>query len=85
MSLAKAVSGSSRKTTGKRDKSFALDYEDYAKKQLSNGFDIVVIAHLHEAIIKEFENGTYINSGDFISNFSYVRIDENKTELLFVD
>lgn len=79
--LAKAVSGSSRNYTSNRDSSFIADYEKYAAKQLDSGFDIVVIGHLHIPAFRNFNNGIYINSGDFINHFSYARLADGKISL----
>ena len=48
------------------------------------GFDIVVIGHLHIPVRKELPGGLYIHSGDFINHFSYIRIDTNGAELLYL-
>ena len=82
--LAKAVSGSSRNYTSKRDHTFVADYEAYAKRKIGEGFDIVVIGHLHLHTCKEFEKGTYINTGDFIDHFSYARLTDGKISLEFI-
>ncbi len=89
--LAKYVSGTSRKYTSKKErlqkieKKFLIDYENYARKKLSEGFDIVILGHLHDPSLEKFENGYYINSGDFIKNFSYVKIDSSSVKLLTID
>jgi len=72
--LAKKVSGSSRQYTERRDHTFAKDYEGYAKNKLAKGYDIVAIGHLHIPVYKEFEEGIYINTGDFINHFTYAKI-----------
>ena len=72
--LAKAVSGSSREYTSRRDHTFAADYEAYAKKTLGEGFDVVAIGHLHIPQRQELGNGIYINTGDFIHHFSYAKL-----------
>lgn len=84
INLAKKVSGSSREYTARRDHEFKLDYENYAESKLQNGFDFVAIGHLHLPVYKEFESGTYINTGDFINHFSYVKIENDKIELKFL-
>lgn len=80
--LAKAVSGSSREYTSRRDHTFAPDYERFAQKKLADGFDIVAIGHLHIPVRKELDGGIYINSGDFIHHFTYARLADGKAELL---
>ena len=82
ISLAKKVSGSSREYTARRDHHFAKDYEQYAEKKLRDGFDLVAIGHLHLPVSKKFGEGLYLNSGDFINHFTYIKIDANKAELL---
>ncbi|MFQ5498397.1 MAG: UDP-2,3-diacylglucosamine diphosphatase [Candidatus Zixiibacteriota bacterium] len=79
--LARAVSGSSRNYTSSRDHTFAADYEAYAKKKLVEGFDAVVIGHLHIPVEKQLGKGKYINSGDFISHFSYVVLASGELKL----
>ncbi|MEW6051677.1 MAG: UDP-2,3-diacylglucosamine diphosphatase [Candidatus Zixiibacteriota bacterium] len=79
--LAKWVSGSSRDYTSQRDHQFAKDYESYARDQLENGFDVVVIGHLHIPIYRPYEPGVYINTGDFITHFSYLKCDHGTLSL----
>lgn len=83
--LAKWVSGSSRKHTAKRDLTFAPDYANYARRKLADGYDIVAIGHLHLPIREEFDEGVYVNTGDFINHFSYVRVDSDGAQLLTVE
>ncbi len=83
-SLAKRISGSSREYNARQDHPFKLDYENYAEKKLQDGYDIVTIGHLHLPVFKEFKSGTYVNSGDFINHFSYVKIKNNKIELKYL-
>jgi len=83
--LARFVSGSSRDYTSKRDHTFVPDYEKYAKGKLDEGFDIVVIAHLHIPVLSEFDNGVYVNTGDFIKHFSYVKLNESGLSLEYLD
>jgi UDP-2,3-diacylglucosamine hydrolase len=79
--LAKKVSGSSRRYTSRRDQNFAADYEAYAAGKLQEGFDIVVIGHLHLPVIKPLDNGIYVNTGDFIDHFSYAKLTAGKIRL----
>ncbi|HNQ15047.1 MAG TPA: hypothetical protein PKM58_05755, partial [Pyrinomonadaceae bacterium] len=45
-----------------------------AEIAVDNGYDYVVCGHIHEPVIKEFENRkgsvTYLNSGDWIENLT---------------
>jgi len=83
--LAKFVSGTSRKHTSHREYTFAPDYEMYAREKLADGFDIVAIGHLHLPTLKQFDGGFYVNSGDFIEHFSFVRLAEGNLSLEFIE
>ena len=82
--LAKFVSGSSRKHTSKRVYDFDDDYIEYAKEKLKSEHDIVAIGHTHRATLKHLDDGTYMNTGDFIDSFSYGRVDDDSVQLLFL-
>lgn len=48
--------------------------ERYALTKLKN-FDIVILAHSHIPMIKKYmDNKYYINTGDWVNNFSYVKL-----------
>jgi len=48
--------------------------EKYANEKLKN-FDIVILAHSHIPVIKNYpDNKYYINTGDWVDNFSYVKL-----------
>lgn len=82
--LAKRVSGSSRQYTAKRDHGFVEDYEQYAASKLQGAYDLVAIGHLHIPALTNFPDGTYINTGDFVHHFSYVRIANAKATLEYL-
>ncbi len=82
--LAKFVSGSSRDYTSRRDHTFEPDYERFAAEKLRDGYDVIVIGHLHLPALKKLEAGTYVNTGDFINHFSYLRLDQHDCHLGFL-
>lgn len=82
--LAKFVSGTSRDYTSARDVTYIKDYEIYAQKKIKEGFDVVMIGHLHHPVITALEGGIYINTGDFIKHFSYVILNDGKFSLEFI-
>lgn len=82
--LAKRVSGSSRNYTSGRTNKFLKDYEEYAGKKLAEGFDAVVIGHLHVPILQEINGGIYLNTGDFIDHYSYGRMENGKITLEYI-
>jgi UDP-2,3-diacylglucosamine hydrolase len=83
--LAKFVSGTSRKHTSHREYTFAPDYEMYARSKLADGFDIVAIGHLHLPVLKKFDDGHYVNTGDFIEHFSFARLADGDLSLEFIE
>ncbi len=83
--LAKSVAGGSRNHTSGRCDTFSKDYEDYAKAKLADGYDIVAIGHLHKPLRIESENGIYVNSGDFINHFSYIKITNEDVTLNYIE
>ncbi len=83
--LARWVAGSSREHTSKRTDlgvhSFHPAYEDYARRKLQEGFDAVLIGHLHTPLFHQWEEGIYINTGEFIGRFNYVEMRDGELEL----
>ena len=56
--------------------------ETFAKKKIEkSSFDLVVLGHSHKAVFKTFGKGTYINIGDFMSNFTYLKLVDGKPKL----
>ncbi|MEZ5360260.1 MAG: UDP-2,3-diacylglucosamine diphosphatase [Candidatus Zixiibacteriota bacterium] len=76
--FAKKMSSSSRNHTSGREASFVKDYEEYAKRKLTEGYDGVLIGHVHQPAYIECDKGIYINTGDFYHHFSYAKL-EGKT------
>ncbi|UCF69989.1 MAG: UDP-2,3-diacylglucosamine diphosphatase [candidate division WOR-3 bacterium] len=55
--------------------------EDYARRQLHD-VDIVILGHSHLPELKAYAgNKYYINAGDWVTNFSYVLIDNERVSL----
>ncbi len=79
--LARYVSGSSRTYTKDRPADFIKDYEKYAAHKIASGYDYVLIGHTHYPSRLEFGSGVYLNTGDFIENFSYGKLVEGKLTL----
>lgn len=81
--LARAVSSRSRDHTSDREPRFLADYEEYARKKLDAGYDAVLIGHVHYPIFKQFDNGVYLNTGDFFRHFSYGRLANGRLMLKY--
>ena len=82
--LAKYVSSSSRSYTARRDHTFEPDYETYAAARFADGYDVVLIGHLHIPRFNQMGAGVYINTGDFMHHFSYARMDNAGIELRYL-
>jgi UDP-2,3-diacylglucosamine hydrolase len=82
--LAKAVSSRSRSHTAGRETKFLQDYEDYARRKLDEGYNAVMIGHTHEPVFRDFGNGIYVNTGDFIDHFSYGKLSEGQLSLEYM-
>jgi UDP-2,3-diacylglucosamine hydrolase len=85
--IAQGSSNSSRKTHEKTDHIFMGEEKEmlvqYAKQQSkTNDFDYFVFGHRHLPLeIKINENTTYFSIGDWITHFSYIKIDGDTPSL----
>ncbi|AHF97912.1 MULTISPECIES: UDP-2,3-diacylglucosamine diphosphatase [Desulfurella] len=50
--------------------------EEFAQNLIKKGFDFVLFAHTHNPVLKQINNGIYVNIGDFCENFTYVEFDK---------
>lgn len=55
--------------------------ESYAK-QIADKYDIIVMGHSHQTIHKQINNATYINTGYWGTDNSYVEINNGQVKLL---
>ncbi len=69
--LAKGTSETSRKYTEEKDYSKSDGLRESAFKKISEGFDYVIMGHRHIPQMTPFENGFYINLGDWIDYFTF--------------
>lgn len=69
--LARLVSGSSRRWTEARGREQISEYEEFARQKFAQGFEAVILAHSHWPELKVLEGGTFLNIGDFMTNFTY--------------
>lgn len=56
-------------------------YYRAADMLLRRGFDTVVFGHTHNAEVVELESGTFVNSGNWIRDTTYVDIDRGRVTL----
>lgn len=53
----------------------------FAEKKIAKGCDVVMMGHSHIPEIRIFGSGTYINTGDWLKNFTYGLIKDGKATL----
>lgn len=56
----------------------------FAKQKLKE-YDIVILSHSHTPKSTIYENGVYLNSGDWIVHNSYVKIFDGKVEICYYE
>ncbi len=82
-SLALGVSGGSRHYgEQKPSEKFIAEYHDFARKCFAEGYHAVICGHIHWPEIVELKGNYYINCGDWLEYFSYVRLENGNFELL---
>ncbi len=55
----------------------------FAERKLAQGFDVVLLAHLHEPELRRFGEGVYVNTGDWLTHFSYGVMEDGEVSLRF--
>jgi UDP-2,3-diacylglucosamine hydrolase len=79
--LGKYSSKKSREYTSKKDYGPTDGLYDYARKKIDEGYDYVIMGHIHEMIFEKINNGYYVNLGDWIENYSYAVFDGKNIQL----
>ncbi|HQO10323.1 MAG TPA: UDP-2,3-diacylglucosamine diphosphatase [Clostridiales bacterium] len=79
--IANATSKSSRKYRKIDRIKWSEEYSAFAQSKLKEGFDYVIMGHLHLPQTKYFGTGMYLNTGDWIEYFSYGLFDGEKLTL----
>jgi len=79
--LAKKTSGRSRGYTDYKDYSERDGLRDFAEKKITEGFNYVVMGHMHKPEHIKFNKGEYINLGNWITSFTYGVFKGDKFEL----
>lgn len=75
MQLAKWFSHSSRQLVKIDKLPWAEEYYEFARGKLREGFDFVVLGHIHYPMKREEDGKTYVNCGDWMMKFSYAKYD----------
>jgi UDP-2,3-diacylglucosamine pyrophosphatase LpxH len=56
-------------------------FEEFAAQKIKQGYDIVVLGHIHKPSFLPIESGFYLNTGNWIDNYSYVVIEDSRPRL----
>lgn len=83
MQIARWASKSSRRLVNINRSLWVEEYYRFAQKKFSEGFDYVLLGHLHYPIIKEENQGgkTFACCGDWMNHFSYCKYDGKRLTL----
>ncbi len=81
MQIARWFSNSSRKLVKIEKHAWAEEYYKYAQKKFGQGFDYVILGHIHFPMKRQEQGKTYINCGDWIAQFTYARYDGRELTL----
>jgi UDP-2,3-diacylglucosamine hydrolase len=80
--LAHRTSRKSREHTSQRHpNSFLEEDVAYAQRRFAEGYHAFICGHTNHPDISPIGDNYYVNTGDWIENFSYVRYDDGKFEL----
>ncbi len=83
MQIARWTSHSSRQLLKIEKHGWAEEYYRYAQRKFDSGFDYVIMGHIHFPMVRESENNgkTYLNCGDWMSQFTYGKYDGTQLTL----
>ena len=83
LSIGKLMSRSSRasKTSVKLERKRETGLENFAKKKINDGIDLIVMGHTHNPKVIKYKSGVYVNLGDWITHFSYLEFIDGKFDL----
>ncbi len=85
--IASSLSRHSREVWTKKRTMPAHVLDEYIEEKAAQGFDVVIAAHFHEPVIREYTfNGkkiAYINTGNWFDTYSYVVLKDGKFDLRY--
>jgi UDP-2,3-diacylglucosamine hydrolase len=83
MQIARWTSHSSRHLVKIEKHAWAEEYYRFAQEKFNNGFDYVVMGHIHFPMLKENETDgkAYLNCGDWMTQFTYGKYDGQRLTL----
>jgi UDP-2,3-diacylglucosamine hydrolase len=83
MQLARWASKSSRELVNIDKAAWAEEYYRFAQKKFDNGFDYVILGHLHYPLLKEDKQRgkIFVSCGDWMTQFTYCKYDGKRLTL----
>ncbi len=81
--FANKVSKYSRVTGGNRKAVGLKQYHEYAERKLNEGFNYVIMGHVHECAVFDHKNGGYYAIGDWIGKHGYGVFENGEMTLEF--
>lgn len=83
--LASGTSTTSRAHTDKRPVGSRDGLADFAEKKIGEGFDYVIMGHVHSPLVREFSlgghSGRYINLGEWLRHKTFARFNGTQCSL----
>lgn len=79
--LANFSSRRSRELTSSRSPKFVTEYEAVAQARLTEGYNAVIMGHIHQGWVKRLGGGWWVNTGEFFENFDYVLLNDGEFHL----
>ncbi|MBU0518728.1 UDP-2,3-diacylglucosamine diphosphatase [bacterium] len=83
LEMAHRSSHTSRNYSGRRWDIDGWAYLEAAQERLKNGNDYVLFAHNHEPMLKPLDGGIYLNTGEWMKQFSYATYDREGMTLRY--
>jgi len=77
MQIAKWTSHSSRKLVKIEKSTWVEEYFQFAREKFSQGFDYVLLGHIHTPVRREEQGKVYVNCGDWMRHFTFAKYDGN--------
>lgn len=81
ISLARKFSRASRKHSSDKKLLETSELNSIIEKIIKQGYDIVIMGHLHQPLQQKVGNGEFVNLGDWINHFTYAVMQDGQIEL----
>jgi len=64
-----------RRSRQRGENPFDREYREFARRQLRQGVDAVVLGHTHKPLFERLDSKYYINLGDWIVHYTYLELE----------